>query len=84
MKYLVKVTYKAKDNNPNFAGQTHINYFGKYETMMDEYKNNDKSYMDWFKGAYGYARKCDAKRNYHFKFPNDEIYWTKKVEIVEV
>ena len=75
--YLVKVTYTAKDNNPNFKGEVEVCYCGK-----DNHSTNDPS--KYFKDNYGYARKSDALRNFHFKYADDEIFWGKKVEVVEV
>ena len=78
MRYLVKVTYKAKENNPNFAGKTEVYYFGKDGHAL--------GYVPplWFIGRYGYTRKCDALKNFHFKSADDEIYWYKNVEVVEM
>ena len=75
--YLVKVTYIAKENNPNFKGESHVYYFGKDG-------HSTKNLNDYFANKYGYSREGDAKRNYHFNYPSDEIYWNKNIEIVEV
>ena len=78
--YLVKVKYTAKANNPNFAGQTRICYFGKGEHFTED----DGAYFSYFIKHYGYKRMQDAKRNYQFKFTDDEIYWDKDVSVIEV
>lgn len=77
MKYLVKVTYIAKENNPNFAGETHVYYYGKEEHSTE---NPSKYFIE----EHGYSRKSDALRNFHFKYDNSELYWDKNVEIVEM
>lgn len=80
MKYLVKVVYTATDNNPNFAGEVKTYWCGK-----EEHSEVD-TYCRWFVEEYGYARRCDAKRNYHMRpeNQNNEKFWTKTAEIVEV
>ena len=76
-KYLVKVTYNATDDNPNFAGQTQVYFCGK-----DGHVDSETVYP-YFVKEYGYGRKCDAKRNWYFHNPNDNKFWTRDLEIVE-
>lgn len=84
-RYLVKITYKATENNKNFAGETHVYYEGKGEKTVKD----DTSYFPWRVEEYGYKRECDAKRNYHFHNPTTEtcngvVIWEKQVEVVKV
>ena len=78
MRYLVKVTYKAKANNPSFAGKTEVWYCGKDGHSIDNVPSL------WFISEYGYTRRCDAMKNFHFKFSDDELFWKKNVEIIEI
>ena len=77
MKYLVKVTYKAKENNPSFKDSVEIWYCGK-----NNHSTEDPS--KYFINEYGYSRKCDALKNFHFKYDNSELFWWKNVEVIEV
>lgn len=76
--YLIKVTYKAKDTNPNFKGETHIYYVGKGNKSIE-----NKYLSQWWTEEYGYKRECDARRSWEMKHQEDELYWYKTCEIVE-
>ena len=87
-KYMVKVTATATADNPNFAGEVAIYYFGKGEEMIKrEGTHLPKDNFDrtgYMLAICGYNRKCDAKRSYHYKHQEEGRYWTTdKVEIVE-
>ena len=77
--YLIKVTYVAKEDNPNFAGQTQIWYSGKGTKSIEE-----QYLTQWWTENYGYSRLCDAKRSWELKNQGDELYWFKTCEVVEV
>lgn len=32
--YIIKITAKAKDNNPNFAGKTNVYWYGKGQMLL--------------------------------------------------
>ena len=88
-KYLVKVTYVAKENNKNFAGETQVWYKGKKGRTVacdggSFYGYPKAPQDDYFTRVYGYDRLCDAKRSYSYKNCADEDAWYKSVEIVSV
>ena len=78
-KYVVKVTYTAKDSNPNFAGQVNTYISGKDCKMIEE-----KYAVQWWVENYGYSRRCDANRNWQMKNQGEELYWIKSCEVVEM
>ena len=88
IKYLVKETSTATPSNPSFAGEVSIWYIGKggrfiaKEGTHSQYDNFD--YTEWMIEEYGYTRKCDAKRAYAYRHPENTEFWTSTVEIVEV
>ena len=77
--FVVKVTYKAKDNNPNFAGQTQTWISGKVSKSIEE-----KYFTQWWAETYGYSRKCSAERSWDMKNQGEELYWIKSCEILEI
>lgn len=88
-KYIVVLISKAKDNNPNFAGQTSVGIYGKGEQMIacggDHCKHNCYGKKKLWKSdvrEYGYSRECDAKRSYIYKHCGEEKYWDERVKIV--
>lgn len=86
-KYLVKETSIATEDNPSFAGQTAISWMGKGDTILKHVSPDGKSDCDLLRYTlddYGYDRECDAKRNWTYKNPENDKYWTSTVEIVEV
>ena len=87
-KYLVKETSTATPNNPNYAGEVIVYYFGKGEKMLAR-EGNHRTYdnfnhIEWCIDEYGYNRPSDAKRAYAYRHPENSRYWTSTVEIVEV
>lgn len=88
IKYLVKEISTATAENPNFAGQTSIYYFGKGERILAKEGTHGTDYnfnhIDWMINEYGYSRLCDAKRAYAYKNPENSKFWTSTVEIVEI
>ena len=93
-KYLVKEIKVATLDNKTFCGETHIFYKGKgdevvgYEGTDDFwtwYRISDfKSIPKWLIEEYAYSRRCDAKRAYSYKNPENTKYWKSFSEIVEV
>ena len=88
MKYLIKETSVATQDNPNYAGEVSIVYFGKAEKMLAREGNHipqdNYNHFDYMLNEYGYNRLCDAKRSYAYKHPENSRYWTSTVEIVEI
>ena len=88
--YLVKHTAIATQDNPNFAGQTAIAYYGKDQTMLVYVGSHAKDvHMEQYTNKYmireyGYKRECDARRSWIYKNPDEGKYWTVSVEIVSV
>ena len=88
IKYLVKETSVGTEQNPNFAGHTHISYHGKqgnlcFEKSSMPYEDEKfEAYFPYFAREYGYNRICDAKKSYTYKNPENTKYWQSKVEIV--
>lgn len=88
--YIVKVTSKATQDNPNFAGMTSIAYYGKDQkllgmvTILHDYLDGNINIHPYLVKSYGYKRKCDAARSYVYKNGNPTQYWNKQVELIEV
>lgn len=84
--YIVKVTSKATQDNPNFAGMTSIAYYGKDQKLlgMERTVNDSISIYPYLVESYGYKRKCDAARSYVYNNCDSDRYWNKQVEIVEI
>lgn len=83
MKYLVKVTYVATNDNPNFAGETNVYWSGKGS------KSEKDNFSQYFLENYGYSRLCDAKKNWDYNNQEDspvngKTFWIKTAEIVKV
>lgn len=87
-KYLVKETSTGTQDNPNYAGETSIVYFGKADYMMAREGNHipqdNYNHIDYCIEEYGYNRVCDAKRSYTYRHPENSKNWTSVVEIVEI
>lgn len=89
-KYIVKVTGKATENNPYFAGQEFVVYHGKdqkllgYEGSYAEAAHMVKKLDAYMIKEYGYSRRCDAVRSWIYKNPENNPYWSTTTEIVEV
>ena len=88
--YIVKVTSKATQDNPNFAGMTSIAYYGKDQkllgmvTILQDYLDGNINIHPYLVKTYGYKRKCDAARSYVYKNCNSTQYWNKQAEIIEI
>ena len=88
--YLIKVHSTATENNKNFVGQDCTALYGKSEKMIEYTGSHAKAvFMESFATPYdikkyGYTRKCDAKRNWVYKNPENTDYWKSTVEIIEV
>lgn len=88
--YIVKVTSKATQDNPNFADMTSIAYYGKDQkllgmvTILQDYLDGNINIHPYLVKSYGYKRKCDAARSYVYNNCHSSQCWKKQVEIVEV
>ena len=96
--YIVKVTSKATPDNKNFAGEVHIDYFGKDQKSIGSYVSKDGGEFvavdplnEWRIEEYGYTRLCDARRSWIYKhgnelnkWPDGTSHWEDSAEIVEV
>lgn len=89
VRYIIKVTAKAKDNNPNFAGKTNVYWYGKEQMLLaqDEQSPTVKivTLTNYCIEHYGYKRRYDAIRA--AKFWNEytaehEKFWTYNTEII--
>lgn len=83
MKYIIKITFTAKANNPNFAGQTLVWYGGK-GNASDIGKETDtpeclKNWAMWN----GWNKKHHATKKANIEKSLKEPYWEKVVEILE-
>ena len=92
-RYLVKLSGKATENNPNFVGETSICYYGKNQTLVGREGTHLPEHnfivTRYFLEEYGYKRECDARRSYIFKNPMSDLekrlaMWNNEVEIIEV
>lgn len=88
VKYIVKVTSVATPENPSFAGETSIYWYGKGGEVLcvegTHRPNENRPMWEWGVREYGYDRLCDAKRNWSYKNPENSKYWRSTSEIVEV
>jgi hypothetical protein len=84
--YIVKVSLKATQSNPNFAGVVSIAYYGKDQKLlkMEEEETDTIKVSPYMVKTYGYKRKCDAIRAYVYKNCESTQYWNKQAEIIEV
>lgn len=88
IKYLVKETCIATNDNPNFAGETLVYWIGKESLILKreggsrECDNFDR--MKYMLKKYGYNRECDAKKNSIYRSPEKSKYWNSTAEIVGV
>lgn len=82
VRYIIKVTAKAKDNNPNFAGKTIVYYYGKWQELL---AISIDTLTNYCVEHYGYKRQPDAIRAAKFwdKYSKEhEKYWTYNTEII--
>jgi hypothetical protein len=88
--YLVMVTSIATKENTNFKGQESITYHGVGDRLIAHYGSHavathDVQKLDLYMvEKYGYTRKCDVKRNWSYKNPENSKYWKSIAEIVEI
>ena len=87
--YFVKSVSTATPENKNFAGQVHTYIMGKdsyhlHEDVPDGWYNKDLTDCPNAIRTYGYKRVCDAKRNYSYTHPQNDLYWQTKVRIVSI
>ena len=85
IKYLIKDTLVATDNNPNFAGETRTYWSGKEDTSTCD-ELDLKRLAKW----YGYSTKAGAARGLKkhkelADWESDRGFWKHtSVEIVEI
>ena len=93
IRYLVKLTGTATENNVNFAGETSVCYYGKNQKLVGREGTHvpEENFIvtRYFLEEYGYKRLCDARRSWIFKNPNTESekrldMWRNDVEIIKV
>ena len=88
-RYLVKTISVATEDNPNFAGQTAIAFYGKRDKRLSyqgDHAEKTHSFQKLWDGdikEYGYRRVCDARRNYWYTHPENTKNWESVSEIVE-
>ena len=80
-RYVVKETSVGTEENPNFAGEVQVWFHGVRDNLLSAKEFSRLS--DWFIHNYGYKRKCDAKRNWAYKNPENTKFWQSVVEIIE-
>ena len=89
-KYIVMSTSFATKENPNFAGQVAISYYGKNQKLIGHVGTHAKATYselpleNWLIKEYGYNRLCDAKRSWIFKNPENTQFWRSNTEIIEI
>lgn len=87
-KYLVKVAQTATEENVNFANAVYTHYYGKNDELLKtddpNIWNAPKEFIPYFVEKYGYNRKCDAKRCWSYKNPENSKWWKSTASIVEV
>lgn len=89
IRYLVREESKATADNPNFAGQEMTAYYGKKGIPLARYGSHAKAmhgemdFDNWMIAEYGYKRKCDAKRSWVYKNPENSKYWASNTTIIE-
>ncbi|MCF0105405.1 MAG: hypothetical protein HUJ53_01440 [Holdemanella sp.] len=71
--YTIKVIATAKDDNPNFKGEVHEYYYCKGGYVLD---NLPAWQEDCYKNRWQAQKEADKVQ--------DEKYWYKKGEVVEV
>lgn len=87
-KYLVKQVSVATEDNPNFAGQVSISFYGKDQKQLShsgshaEATHTMQGLFDWNIRDYGYNRACDARRSWVYKNPENSKFWKSSVEVV--
>ena len=89
-RYIIKAVSTATADNPSFAGEVHTWWIGKGDKHLGLKVDNAKTWHEefdllnrWNIKDFGYARKCDAVRNYSYRNPENTKFWTTEVEVVE-
>lgn len=94
IRYVVKETSVATENNRNFAGEIGITYHGKGTKLLacagSHYENDP--FMKWYCQPiqrhalmeYGYLTEGQAKKSYCYKKPENSEYWKSSAEIVRI
>ena len=94
IRYVVKETSVATENNKNFAGEIGITYTGKETKLLacsgKHYENDPfmKRYCSpiprYLLVDYGYKTEGQAKRSYCYRHPENNGYWKSSAEIVKI
>lgn len=88
--YAVMKISTATARNKYFAGDVHTSIYGKENKCLfhtgDRDGWTDKNFLaPYWCEKYGYARKCDAMRNWVYKNPQvDEPNWKSETLVVEL
>ena len=87
--YIIKVTAKAKNNNPNFAGKTNVYWYGKGQMLLAKDLQvpcaGTVSLTNYFVRRCGYKRIYEAicAAKFWDKYNEDkESDWTYSTEII--
>ena len=80
-RYIIKETSIGTEENPNFAGWEQVSFHGIGDNIL--LARDFNRLYDRFIWEFGYTRKCDAKRNWTYKNPENDNYWQSVVEIME-
>ena len=89
-RYLVKQISVATEQNPNFAGQVSVSFYGKGDEPIGHTGTHAEAVHDYAEPnhysikEYGYSRKRDALRNWTYRHPENTKFWNSTVEIIEV
>ena len=89
VRYIIKVTAKAKNNNPNFAGKTNVYWYGKGQMLLaillEAPTVEIMTLTNYCIEHYGYKRQPDAIRAAKFwdEYSKEhKKYWTYNTEII--
>ena len=88
--YLIEEHSVATPENHNFNGQESFALKGKNDYLVSYTGSHPENLFCvkklWMSDVieYGYTRKCDAKRNWTYKNPENTKYWKSTVKIVEI
>lgn len=89
--YLIKVTSTALPNNPSYAGEIHITYYGKNQKLISgNYTHTQKEIQPHLVKTYGYkvtpAKKILDFWNISMNTPigDNPCYWEYKAETVKI
>lgn len=94
IRYLVKVTATATEDNPNFKGAAYTYYYGRNENLLgaSSYRIEPPEYMElipYYVERYGYKNRNTSKAvkfhtslNRYPSFIDDTYFWSYTVETV--